>query len=311
MRLAVATKAALEVKDLVKRYGDLTAVDHVSFSVSPGEIFGLLGPNGAGKTTTLEIVEGLRKPDGGTAIVAGVDAVKHPRKVRERIGVQLQEAGTFELLTVEETLKTFAAFHRKTKSVRQLLDDLNLTEKAKARVDALSGGQRQRMSIALALLNDPEIVFLDEPTTGLDPQARRNLWDVVVKIRDEGKTVVLTTHYMEEAEVLCDRVAIIDRGRVIALDTPDRLIAEYAQGVRVVLESGEGETADVAWMEQLPSVSRVEASPGSIVLHCNNPQATLPALFEQQGERKFASLKVETGSLEEVFLNITGRSLRE
>lgn len=311
MRLAVATKAALEVKDLVKRYGDLTAVDHVSFWVSPGEIFGLLGPNGAGKTTTLEIVEGLRKPDGGTAIVAGVDAVKHPRKVRERIGVQLQEAGTFELLTVEETLKTFAAFHRKTKSVRQLLDDLNLTEKAKARVDALSGGQRQRMSIALALLNDPEIVFLDEPTTGLDPQARRNLWDVVVKIRDEGKTVVLTTHYMEEAEVLCDRVAIIDRGRVIALDTPDRLIAEYAQGVRVVLESGEGETADVAWMEQLPSVSRVEASPGSIVLHCNNPQATLPALFEQQGERKFASLKVETGSLEEVFLNITGRSLRE
>lgn len=303
---------ALWVRDLVKRYGKTTAVDHVSFEVAAGEIFGLLGPNGAGKTTTLEIIEGLRRPDGGEAVVAGIDVVKYPRRVRERIGVQLQEAGLFELLTVEETLTTFAAFHRRALPVPHLMEALNLAEKAKARVESLSGGQRQRLSIALALLNDPEVVFLDEPTTGLDPQARRNLWDVIVQIRAAGKTVVLTTHAMDEAERLCDRVAIMDRGRVIALDTPRRLIDEHARGVRIVLEPADEALAfDRFLLEELPAVSRVDTRDGKAVLHTESPHESLPALFARFGERAFTSLRVEAATLEDVFLQLTGRRLRE
>jgi len=302
-----ASVPALRVRDLVKRYGALTAVNGISFDVQAGEIFGLLGPNGAGKTTTLEIIEGLRKPDSGEVIVCGIDAVKSPRAVREAIGVQLQDAGLFELLTVRETLATFAAFHRKARSVDELIDALNLREKAKARVESLSGGQRQRLSIALALLNDPKVVFLDEPTTGLDPQARRNLWEVIAAIRGQGKTVVLTTHYMDEAEQLCDRVAIVDHGEVIAIDTPDGLIKEHASGVRIVIET----SRDASWLGDLPSVQRVEAKDDGVVLHSDSPQSTLSALFQTESDPGFASLKVESGTLEDVFINLTGRRLRE
>ncbi len=303
--------AALIAQNLVKRYGELTAVNGVSFTVATGEIFGLLGPNGAGKTTTLEMLEGLRRPDEGTALVAGIDVRKHPRKVRERIGVQLQDAGLFERLTVAETLKTFAAFHTHAQPVPPLIERFNLTEKAKTQVEQLSGGQRQRLSIALALLNDPLILFLDEPTTGLDPQARRNLWDVIANIRDEGRTVVLTTHYMDEAYHLCDRIAIVDRGEVIALDTPNALIQEYASGAKILLEIEDED--DVAWLSELPAVERVAVNVGVTSVHTTSPEQSLPALFDafNQREMRFHSLRIEAGSLEDVFLNLTGRSLRE
>lgn len=303
--------SALIVQSLVKKYGDLTAVNGVSFSVAKGEIFGLLGPNGAGKTTTLEMVEGLRRPDAGTAIVAGIDVRKHPRKVRERIGVQLQDAGLFERLTVAETLRTFAAFHTKARPVGPLIESLNLSEKAKTQVERLSGGQRQRLSIALALLNDPSIVFLDEPTTGLDPQARRNLWDVIAQIRSDGRTVVLTTHYMDEAQQLCDRIAIIDRGEVIALDTPNALIQQHSPGAKVLLEVAN--QAETTWFERLPGVQKVARVGASASLYTTSPEGTLPAMFEElkRRETSFHGLRIEAGSLEDVFLNLTGRSLRE
>lgn len=305
-------KDALVVRDLVKRYGSLVAVNGVSFSVRAGEIFGLLGPNGAGKTTTLEILEGLRRPDAGEALVAGIDVVKRPRDVHGKIGVQLQEAGFFESLTVAETMSTFAAFHVKSKPWMPILEQLNLLEKAKTRVRYLSGGQRQRLSIALALINDPEIVFLDEPTTGLDPQARRNLWDVIRAIRDEGRTVVLTTHYMEEAQQLCDRIAIVDHGNVIALDTPTNLIRTHAPETKVHL-SPTDPTGDLTWLGELPAVIRVERVGDAVVLYTDLPETLLPALFERIRSEglQFGGIRIETSTLEDVFLKLTGRRLRE
>ena len=310
-RAVAEREPALVVRDLVKRYGDFTAVNRVSFTVRTGEIFGLLGPNGAGKTTTLEIIEGLRRPDAGEVHVAGIDVVRHPRRVRQRIGVQLQEAGLFEKLTVAETIKTFAAFHPSTVPIGPLMESLSLTEKAKAQVQLLSGGQKQRLSIALALLNDPAVVFLDEPTTGLDPQARRNLWDVIHGIRRQGRTVVLTTHYMDEAQQLCDRIAIIDRGEVIALDTPGALIREHAPGAKIVLEVPD--EVDVDWLATLPATLKVERRHGVTSVHSESPQQTLPSLFDGFSARNlsFGGLRIEEGTLEDVFLNLTGRSLRE
>ncbi|HEX6971935.1 MAG TPA: ABC transporter ATP-binding protein [Limnochordia bacterium] len=306
------------VEGLTKRYGDVVAVDGVSFSVREGEIFGLLGPNGAGKTTTLEMLEGLRRPDGGRAIVAGVDVAAHPREVRRRIGVQLQEAGFFEKLTVAETLSLFASFHPRHVPIDELIEAFQLGEKRRARIESLSGGQKQRLSLALTVLNDPRLVFLDEPTTGLDPQARHNLWDVIQKMREAGRTVVLTTHYMEEAERLCDRVAIIDRGRIVALDTPERLINEHAGGARVILggwRTDDGVAAgDVGeWLGLLPGVKRAEAAGDTWVLLSDDPAVSLPALFEraQACSGRFSQIAVEAGSLEDVFLNLTGKRLRE
>src|SRR5579875_441303 len=218
---------AIAVQGLVKRYGDFTAVNGVSLSVRPDEIFGILGPNGAGKTTTLEMIEGLRPPDAGTVQVAGIDATKNAKAVKRLIGVQLQSTALFDFLTAYELIELFAALYSTDTSkakVERLIAAVSLQEKAGSRVNELSGGQQQRLSIALALANEPQIVFLDEPTTGLDPQARHNLWDVIKMIRDSGVTVVLTTHYMEEAETLCDRVAVMDHGQIIACDTPRNLI---------------------------------------------------------------------------------------
>ncbi|MFH2104908.1 MAG: ABC transporter ATP-binding protein [Parcubacteria group bacterium] len=214
----------IEVENLRKTYGDLRAVDNVSFSVGRGEIFGLLGPNGAGKTTTLEMIEGLRKIDNGQVQVAGIDVDMKPDDVKSQIGVQLQSSSFFDYLNLKELLKLFGNLYQRKINPDELLDKVELSEKGKSYVKHLSGGQKQRFSIASALVNDPQVLFLDEPTTGLDPQARRHLWGLIEKIRDTGKTVVLTTHYMDEAEILCDRVAIIDKGKIIALDTPDKLI---------------------------------------------------------------------------------------
>ena len=214
----------LVVHDLRKRYGSLQAVDGVSFAVAQGEIFGILGPNGAGKTTTLEMIEGMRAIDGGTATVDGVDVARDPRGVKARIGIQLQASAFFDELTLVELLDMFGQLYGREVDELALLRDVELEEKAGSQVRTLSGGQKQRFSIASALVNEPRVLFLDEPSTGLDPQARRHLWALIRAIRDRGHTVVLTTHYMEEAEELCDRVAIMDRGRIVALDSPQRLV---------------------------------------------------------------------------------------
>ena len=216
--------AVISVRDLVKRYGDLEAVRGISFEVQEGEIFGLLGPNGAGKTTTVEILEGLRNADGGSAVVAGIDVVHQPQAVKDRIGVQLQSSAFPENFTAREVIDLFALFYSRTVDAMAILRSVDLADKAKSMPDKMSGGQRQRLSIAVATVNEPRVLFLDEPTTGLDPQARRNLWDLIRSIRDRGTTVLLTTHYLDEAEVLCDRVAIMDGGRIIALDSPRALV---------------------------------------------------------------------------------------
>ena len=212
------------VSDLRKRYGDLVAVDGVSFEVGEGEVFGILGPNGAGKTTTLEMIEGMRPIDAGSATIDGVDVGSDPREVKRRIGIQLQASAFFDELTLVELLDLFGRLYGRAVDPMALLADVELTDKARSQVRTLSGGQKQRFSIASALVNQPRVLFLDEPTTGLDPQARRHLWALVNTLRDRGHTVVLTTHYMEEAEELCDRVAIMDGGRIVALDTPQGLI---------------------------------------------------------------------------------------
>ena len=224
---------AIDVDNLRKSYGSVVAVDSISFQVERREIFGLLGPNGAGKTTTVEILEGLREADAGRAIVSGVDVRKDPRAVKGLIGVQLQSSAFFSGLSLVELLDMFASLYGRTVNARELLRKVDLEEKAKSTVDKLSGGQKQRFSIATALVNEPRILFLDEPTTGLDPQARRNLWELAQTIRSEDRTMVLTTHYMEEAETLCDRVAIMDRGKILALDTPQALVQNLlAKGFR-------------------------------------------------------------------------------
>ncbi|MBV9280574.1 MAG: ABC transporter ATP-binding protein, partial [Chloroflexi bacterium] len=245
----------IDARGLVKRYGSLVAVDHLSFAVEQGEIFGLLGPNGAGKTTTLEMIEGLRTPDEGDALVLGQSVLRHARGIKERIGVQLQATALPPKITVAEAIDLFGAFYARRQPADRLLADLDLTEKAASLADSLSGGQVQRLSIALALVNDPDIVFLDEPTTGLDPQARLNLWDVIEGVRERGKTVVLTTHYMEEAERLCDRVAIMDHGRLVAIDTPARLVAQHAPGTSIEFVAA---AADLDALHRLPGVTSAQ-----------------------------------------------------
>jgi len=220
----MTSTAIISIKDLVKKYGEFEAVKGISFDVFQGEIFGLLGPNGAGKSTTLEIIETLREKTSGTVIVDGIDLDKRPDEIKKIIGVQLQTSGYYPNLNLTELIELFGGLYNETVKPMELLDSVNLRDKAKAKFKELSGGQKQRFSIATTLINHPKIIFLDEPTTGLDPQARRNLWDLVTDIRSQGTTVIITTHYMDEAEVLCDRVAIIDSGKIIALDTPDQLI---------------------------------------------------------------------------------------
>lgn len=220
------SKTIISVKNLHKQYGDFEAVKGVSFDVEEGEIFGLLGPNGAGKSTTLEIIETLRNKTSGTVIVDGLNLDESPNEIKKIIGVQLQTSGYYPSLNLTELIQLFAGLYNETVEPMALLDTVNLREKAKAKFKELSGGQKQRFSIATTLINRPKIIFLDEPTTGLDPQARRNLWELIKDIRSKGTTVIITTHYMDEAEVLCDRVAIIDAGKIIALNSPDKLIDE-------------------------------------------------------------------------------------
>ncbi|KZE64864.1 ABC transporter [Fictibacillus phosphorivorans] len=301
----------IKVEGLVKRYGDFTAVDGSEFSVHNGEVFGLLGPNGAGKTTTLEMLVGLRKPDEGTAIVGGFDITKELDQVKEVIGVQLQSTTLFELLTVNEILHLYGSFYREHISIPDLIDDMLLTEKKNSRIKGLSGGQKQRLAIALALVHDPEIIFLDEPTTGLDPQARRTLWDIILRLKERGKTVVLTTHYMDEAHVLCDRIAIMDQGKLIALDTPSELVKNLQSDSAVEFRFDE-EEVDVN-LSEVDGVKQVGSQKDVHVLYTDDLQKTLTSLIALASERelKLIDLQTRTATLEDVFIHMTGRRLRE
>ncbi len=216
----------IAVEGITKRYEDLVAVDDVSFTVQQGEVFGMLGPNGAGKTTTIEILEGMRRADSGTAFIGGIDVHKDPKKVKSIIGVQLQSTAFFDYLSVAETIKLYGELYGENADVDAILEEVELTDRRKAYFKQLSGGQKQRMSIAVALVNKPQVLFLDEPTTALDPQARRHMWELIQRIRSTGTTIMLTTHYMEEAEELCDRVAIMDRGKIVQLDSPEALVEQ-------------------------------------------------------------------------------------
>jgi ABC-2 type transport system ATP-binding protein len=300
----------IKVQGLVKRYGDFTAVDGSEFSVHKGEVFGLLGPNGAGKTTTLEMLVGLRKPDEGTAIVGGFDITRELDKVKEVIGVQLQSTTLFELLTVEEILHLYGSFYREHISIPDLIDDMLLSEKKNSRIKGMSGGQKQRLAIALALVHDPQIIFLDEPTTGLDPQARRTLWDIILRLKDRGKTVVLTTHYMDEAHVLCDRIAIMDQGKLIALDTPSELVKNLQSDSAV--EFRFDEEADVV-LSEIEGVKQVGSQKDVHILYTDNLQNTLTSLIALASEKelKLVDLQTRTATLEDVFIHMTGRRLRE
>jgi len=301
----------IQVQKLVKKYGDFTAVNGLEFQVQKGEVFGLLGPNGAGKTTTLEMLVGLRKPDEGTAFVGGFDVRRELNKVKEVIGVQLQSTTLFELLTVEEILKMYASFYPKHVDITALIDDMMLTDKTKSRIKSLSGGQKQRLAIALALVHDPWILFLDEPTTGLDPQARRTLWDIILRQKERGKTVVLTTHYMDEAHVLCDRIAIMDQGNLIALDTP-ALLVKHLQSGNAVEFRFQNDEVQVSF-ETLVGVKQVGTRNDSYVLYTDDLQATLTDLIQLASEKQLqlVDLQTRTATLEDVFIHMTGRRLRE
>jgi ABC-2 type transport system ATP-binding protein len=300
----------IRVQGLVKRYGDFTAVDGSEFSVHKGEVFGLLGPNGAGKTTTLEMLVGLRKPDEGTALVSGFDITRELDKVKEVIGVQLQSTTLFELLTVEEILYLYGSFYREHISITDLIEDMLLSDKKNSRIKGLSGGQKQRLAIALALVHDPQIIFLDEPTTGLDPQARRTLWDIILRLKERGKTVVLTTHYMDEAHVLCDRIAIMDQGKLIALDTPSELVKNLQSDSAV--EFRFDEDTDVV-LSEIEAVKQVGSQKDIHILYTDDLQKTLTSLIATASEKelKLVDLQTRTATLEDVFIHMTGRRLRE
>lgn len=305
--------AIVECQRVIKRYGDIIAVNDVSLSIEEGEIFGLVGPNGAGKTTLIEMIEGLRTPDSGSIKALGLDPTKQGDELKERIGVLLQATSIQPDIKVEEALKLFASFYQHpAKNPEDLLHTLSLEDKADSRFKKLSGGLKQRTAIALALVNDPEILFLDELTTGLDPQARRNMWDFVEKVRKEGKTIFLTTHYMEEAEHLCDRVGIIDYGKIIALDTPRKLVANLGAESKVIFNT-EDRDLDTADLTAIKGVSRVEKVEDGFILYTKDENATLQELVRLADTQKFrvSNLRTESPNLDDVFLNLTGREMRE
>jgi len=297
--------AKVIVRDLRKRYDGVEAVRGVSFAIEPGEIFGLLGPNGAGKTTTVECLVGLREPDAGELEVCGLDARRRAAEVKQKIGVALQSTSLQDKITPREALRLFGSFYRERVEPAELLARFALADKADAAVDTLSGGQRQRLALALAFVNRPELVFLDEPTTGLDPQARRELHASIAQMKRDGYTVLFTTHYLDEAEALCDRVAIIDRGRIVATGAPHELIAQSNAQQRVTLVTKQPlSTAAVA---ALPGVSEVQGEGTEVHFHTSDATASLAALTRllTQTRTPLIELQVKQASLEEVFLRLT------
>jgi ABC-2 type transport system ATP-binding protein len=297
--------STIVVNDVRKWYGDVHAVDGVSFEVESGEFFGILGPNGAGKTTTLEIIEGLREADSGEVRVFDESPWPRNPSLLPRIGVQLQASSFFERLTTREQIRTFASLYGvPAKKADEMLDTVGLTEKADTRTEQLSGGQVQRLSIACALVHGPELVFLDEPTAQLDPQARRNLWDLLRDINAKGRTVVLTTHYLDEAETLCDRVAIMDHGKILQLGPPAALVRGLDAPTRISIESG---TVPVDEMHRLFPDAAVDDDEVSLTIATRNPAGVLSTLADRNALR---GLSVRGATLEDVFLNLTGREYR-
>ena len=305
--------AALSVRELHKRYGDVVAVAGLDLEVGPGECFGLLGPNGAGKTTTIEICEGLLAPDSGEVLVLGRRWSADERELRHLLGIQLQETQLSEKLTVQETVRLFRSFYRCGREPADVIALVQLDEKTRARVGSLSGGQKQRLALACALVGDPRLLFLDEPTTGLDPQARRQLWDLIGDLRAGGRTIVLTTHYMEEAERLCDRVAIVDHGRAIALGTPRELVQTLGADHVVEFALGDGVTVPLDALSGLAGVRSVRASDGTWSLTVGELHVALPAILAEVDRRgaTLAELRTRSATLEHVFVSLTGRHLRE
>jgi ABC-2 type transport system ATP-binding protein len=315
---------ALLIRGLRKAYADVQAVDGLDLEVARGECFGLLGPNGAGKTTTIEICEGLTAPDSGTVEVLGLNWLSAANPLRQRIGIQLQETQFPDKLTVEETLRMFRSFFKHGISVEESIKTAQLEEKRKSRVGGLSGGQKQRLAMATALVGDPELLFLDEPTTGLDPQARRHLWDLVDELKQAGRTIILTTHYMDEAERLCDRVAIMDHGKTIALGTPQQLIGsiggedivEFAVSDSQVRESGPGAPraeVDPARLRAIGGVQSHRVDAGLHQLSVSELHLAVPRIFAALKEQglHLSEFRTHSATLEDVFVRLTGRNLRD
>jgi ABC-2 type transport system ATP-binding protein len=305
----MAPPAALRCEKLVKQYGALTAVDGLDLEVHQGECFGLLGPNGAGKTTTVEILEGLNDPTSGDVEVLGLRWSTNEFELRQRLGISLQETHLPDRLTVEESLRLFRSFYAQGRPIDEVLALVELTDKRGAWTEKLSGGQKQRLAVACALVSDPEVLFLDEPTTGLDPQSRRQLWDVVLGFKARGRTVLLTTHYMDEAERLCDRVAVVDKGKVIALGTPQQLI-EGLGGHQIV----ELATQQPLVAEELSGVAGVYSArrnADGVALTVEQLHVALPAILARVEPRGLTRLSTHRATLEDVFVQLTGRKLRE
>ncbi len=301
----------LQVENLVKRYGDVEAVRGVSFNVEEGEVFGLLGPNGAGKTSTVEIMEGLRTLDSGRVSVCGLDPQKNGQELKHQIGAALQSTSLPDKLRVIEALRLFASFYRRHRNPEELLKRFGLEEKRNTFYSQLSGGQKQRLALAMALINDPKVLFFDEPTAGLDPQVRREIYDIIEELRREKKTIVMTTHYIEEAERLCDRVAIVDHGTVIALGTPRELKERSGDKTRLEVRLARPEPAEA--LRKLEGVSDCRILGDSYVLQCQRPPQAIVSLvkhLESQGN-ELISLEIATPSLEDVFIELTGRRLRD
>ncbi|MGI8498157.1 MAG: ATP-binding cassette domain-containing protein [Gemmatimonadaceae bacterium] len=312
--LPISSSLALAVTGLRKRYKDVVAVDGLDLEVRSGECFGLLGPNGAGKTTTIEICEGLLDADEGSVRVLGREWGTHTAELRQRLGIALQETQLSEKLTVEETLGLFRSFYRQGPPVGEVVAQVQLEEKQKARVGQLSGGQKQRLALACALVGEPELLFLDEPTTGLDPQARRQLWELIERFKATGRTILLTTHYMDEAEKLCDRVAIVDHGRVIALGSPRELIQSLGAEHMVRFAVGPAaQPLDMQALRSLDGVREVRESDGGFQVEVSELHRAVPALMEtleRQG-LPLTELSTHSATLEDVFVSLTGRRLRD
>jgi ABC-2 type transport system ATP-binding protein len=305
--------AALIIRDLRKSFADVVAVNGLNLEVRRGECFGLLGPNGAGKTTTIEICEGLISPDSGTVEMLGYSWRDHADDLRQRIGIQLQETQFPEKLTVEEVIGLFRSFFYLGLTVEEAIKLVQLDEKRKSRVDGLSGGQKQRLAMACALVGDPELLFLDEPTTGLDPQARRNLWDLVTRLRVAGRTIILTTHYMDEAERLCDRVAVMDHGRIIALGTPSELITSIGGEQIVEFAVEASEPLNAAMLTGIEGVRSHRLGAGLHQLLVSELHTSVPRIFEHLAAQRLNLIEFRTHSatLEDVFVSLTGRKLRD
>jgi ABC-2 type transport system ATP-binding protein len=306
--------SALSVRNLRKRYKDVVAVDGLDLEVRAGECFGLLGPNGAGKTTTIEICEGLTEADSGEVEVLGLRWTSDAKALRQRLGIQLQETQLADKLTVAETLRLFRSFYACGRAVADVIALVHLEEKRDARIVSLSGGQKQRLALACALVGDPDLLFLDEPTTGLDPQARRQVWDLIAEFKSSGRTIVLTTHYMEEAERLCDRVAIVDHGKVIGLGTPAQLVASIGINHLVEFSAGDhGAELDLQALERLDGVRTVHTVNGGVTIQASELHRVLPALVEElrQQQIPISELRTHSATLEDVFVSLTGRHLRD